>query len=405
MERVAEQLQGLEARIQATARSLSPKAPAAAIESARRQIRLEKLANLMVRRSKLPLETMGAPEPIRIKARWLSNSILDLAHELEPKDSRVAIDLAKRLYHLRHPASASEPGVEAARQRFDRIALRMGRDATFRRASAHQRVRQVLGDLGRLEIYEQRFRDASESRHKLAFQGNVVELRAALEQVELPNQVIDKIASEIYPHTDLAREAIRRHTFDYGIYSTIERLKDNPELFGTVRGKNIPGLGPTPARALANQHLEWAAGYASKVARQRDLLESNLSSANACRDVQSETREMIRAYPSRDSMLTELGRQMERLSTPVLSDYRQNEFVNGVAFANSQFLEPLRSLARDFHAGAAPSSAKAQAITRLFQAAPKHVLRRLTPSQMHAIFIATSLAKRTTKAVVKAATA
>jgi hypothetical protein len=195
----------------------------------------------------------------------------------------------------------------------------------------------------------------------------------------------------------------------HGLQSTIDRLSENPEAFGRIRGFNIPLLGDSHARSKAKESLRWEAHYASKVLARRQILQDALEEADSLRDLQVESRAVICTLPSRDTMLAELSRHMEGVPFHEIRPWpNQAALLQDVRRADLRFLEPLREATRKFRALDASSASlgtQAQQIAGLFQRAPRHVLRRLTSPQMQAVLIATSIVKRATKAVVKTATA
>ena len=78
--------------------------------------------------------------------------------------------------------------------------------------------------------------------------------------------------------------------------------------------------------------------------------------------------------------------------------------------AEADFLGPIREASQRFLSldptGVAAHSqpavqAKAQKVAALFQYAPQHILKRLTPPQMQATLVAVAIARRAVKAVTR----
>lgn len=64
--------------------------------------------------------------------------------------------------------------------------------------------------------------------------------------------------------------------------------------------------------------------------------------------------------------------------------------------AEDRLLKPLRRASRIFEAlkSAAPPLPQAQEIAALFEAAPRHILQRLTLAQLQAVLVATAMARQ-----------
>ncbi len=411
-----EQLQEVEADIWATARKLAPDAPQAAIETARQHLGYGDLANHLVHRAKLPPDPDFAPEPLRIRSRYLENRILDLARELEPSDPRLAIDhaLALAREHIDNDLSLvddPDPTLRTARESLPEASRRMQRFATYPRPTQEQRVHQVLSDLRRLDLAHLQFRRASEERHHLAFGGNVTELRAALERIGDPRELLEESVAQIYRDPEAAIAAMRGNTRQQGLQATIERFGENPALFGKLQGVHFPALGNSPARSRALRLAWYDHGFAKAALPRRENMENELEAALSLKDRQWEARQLTRAFPSRDELLTELGRHMEGLELhevrPLLQP-GQAKLVQDLRRDEQQFLEPLREASRRFkafHTGprTARAAAEAKKIAGLFHAAPEHILSRLNPPQMQAVLVAAAIARRVAKQVVKVA--
>ncbi len=404
-------LRALEARIQDTARRLEPNQPEVAILAARQRLGYYDLAEHLVRRAQFPAEVTAAAEPVRVRCRWQETRILDLARKLEPTNPRQAIELAlpladkliesSRARRARQPV----PTVEATRQ----IARQMKRLLTFRQPSPHQRVHRILGDLRRLNLLDIQHRSVSELRRELAFCGNVVELKAGLKRIPVARDLLEESVPTIYRDQESVIRGMRENTSRRGLQDTIERFAEDPVVFGKLRGVHVPGIGNSPQRSRALDLLWHTAGDAKTAFARRERLESDLVTAVCHQRLLNENRELSRAYPSREQLLTELGRHMKDLEIhevrPLLWP-GQARLVQDLRNAEHTFLEPLRKAGGRFGAFDAiggRQSAQANKIAALFRAAPQHILKRLTSPQMHAVMVATAIVKRATKVVARAA--
>ncbi len=410
-----EHLQALEVRIQDTARQLEPAAPEAAVLAARQRLAYHDLAGHLIRRAELPADATYAAEAVRVQTRWQDTRILDLARQLEPRDPRLAIDLAlpRAREHIQRNqtlhADKPVPGHQATRERLAETARQMKRLATFPQPTRQQRVHQVLGDLRRLEQLDRQHRDASEVRRHLASRGNVIELEARLQRIPIPRDLLEESVAEIYRDPDRAIRGMRERTRSHGLQGTIERFDKNPAAFGRLRGFHVPGIGDSPERSKALDLVWHSSGYANNALGRRDRMETELEAAVSHQRLQNESRELIRAYPSREKLLTELGRHMKGLEIHELRPLLrtgQARLVQDVRKAELTFLEPLRKAKDRFRAldvGRGQAVAHAQKIAGLFRGAPNHILRRLTPPQLQAVIVATTIAKRAAKVVTRAA--
>ena len=409
-----DRLRGLEARIRATARRISPDAPEAAILAARRKLADDGLAGLLVQRSKLPENSIAAPEPLRLRIENLERRILDLARDLEPTQPAKAILQAAGIAHRRlpldYPGSGATFLLEEAHQQVAGVSRRLGRLAAVPGPSKLQRVHRTLRTLSRLDLLERRQRRTSEARRHLVFRGNISEIKAAFERIPAARDLLEDSAPGIYRHPDIAVRRLRANTQRRGLQDTLERFGKNPGRFGKLRGLRVPGLGDSPGRKRALELVWHTSGQASAALIRREGMEAELEAAVSQQRLQNETRELIRALPSREELLADLSRHMEGLELhevwPLLRP-GQAKLVQDVRSAEQLYLEPLRQASRAFRAldPAAPQAgAEAQKIAGLFQEAPRHVLRRLTPPQMQAALVANAMARQATKVVTRAAT-
>ncbi len=399
-----EPLLDLEARIRATAREIDPAAPQAAIASARREIAYQDLAGKLVRRSELPVEFLAAPEALSIRIQRLENTILDLAHGLETSQPSKAIAHATHIAHRQLRADTHFGAtflLEEAHQQLAAISRRLGRFAAIPRPTRQQRVHRVLMDLRRSDLLELDYRHTSEARHQLAFHGNVTELESELRRVGDPRQLLEQSVAEVYRDPELAVRRMRENTSRRDLQGSIERFAQDPAAFGKLRGVHVPGLGDSPARAKALDRASTGARRASRAQVSRERMELDLESAVSLQRRLTENRELAGSLPSREVLMAELGRHMEGLELhevrPLLQP-GQAKLVQDVRRADQQFLEPLREAARRFrvlHGGdSAQLAAEAKKIAGLYQAAPRHVLRRLSPPRMQAVLAAPAMARR-----------
>ncbi len=411
-------LQQLEARIQETAKRLEPDAPANAILATRRKHALRDLARHLVRRSNLPAAVTNAAEHVRVRSRWQETRILELARQLNPENPRLAIDLAlphaNVLIKLEHDQSLRQrnpsPNPEAIQKGLAETARQMKRRATFPQATRQQRVHQVLGDLRRLDLLQDQARHLAETRRHLLSRGSVVELEAMLQRVPVARDHLEESATLIYCDPDRAIEGMREQTRNHGLRNTVEHFRKDPAFFGRLRGVHTSGLGDSPGRRKVLDRVSKSAAKASSAIARRDLVENELEAARSCRQLQNENRELARAYPSREKLLTDLGRHMEGLEIhevrPLLRP-GQARLVQDLRKAELTYLNPLREAGRRFRSlepGGIQHIAHIQKIAGLFQGAPRHILRRLTPPQIQTALVATAIAKRVVKAVAQATT-
>ncbi len=416
-----EQLRELEARIWATARRLEPGAPEAAIARARQKIAYDDLANLLAHRARLPADPVYAPEPLRIRARLDEEKILDMARDLEPMDPGKAIARAAPIAqeHIARDRGLlpgdSAPHLETAQRQLGSVSGRLRRLAAVPEPTRQQRVHKILGDLKRLDLLDEEHRRASEMRRRLVYAGNVVEIRARLDRAAGAREELEQSLGSIYRDPERARELLSESAHRIGLEDTIQRFGKAPAAFGKLRGFHVPGLGDSPQRATALELARQGQGHASSALARRERLESELEAATSWQRVQNANRELAQVYPSREALLAELGRHMEGLELhevrPLLRP-GQAKLVQGVRRAEQQFLEPLREGAEMFRSLEASGvrlrrpglQARAKRLNALFQHAPRHILRRLTPPQLQGVLLAAAVAKRAVKKVVAKAT-
>ncbi len=410
-----EQLQDLEKRIQATAKQLQPEVPQAAIRAARRKLAYDDLANQLVRRADLPADPAYAPEPLRIKTEHLERKILDLARKLDPSDARKAIAhatpiaheyLARQMHSVHNnPAHHLEP----ARRLLDQISLRLSAFATAPEPPQHQRVHQTLMALRRQGRLHAESRTLAQSRGGLLCRGNAHELRARFEKLPDPRRELDPFLERVFRHPERARRRLGASYHQTGDAATFERLADNPAVFGRLRGRQIHLYGNTPSRTKALNTAEKQAKAAAKLCHQRDKLDDALESVSIFRDLHAQNRELIQAFPDRESLLTDLGRHMEGLEMHEVQPLLQKDqakLVQEVRHAEQHFLEPLRNVTRrlgTLDPGQARINPEIRKAAALFQEAPRHILRRLTQPQKSLLLMATSMARSVAKKASKVA--
>ncbi len=413
-----EELRRLDTLIQKTAWQLRPDEPGTVIRAAQQELAYDDLAQALFDRSALPVDPDLTLEPTRIRTQFLESKILDLARELEPADPRRAISLATPIAHrqlpIQYPGFGATFLLEEAHHQVADASRRLGRLAAFPEPSPQQRVHQTLMSLRRLDRLGLEHRHDSQVRSQLAFRGNVADLKATLAGMPEPRNLLETSAARVYRNPDPAIRSMRENTGREGLQATIERFGENPAAFGKLRGFHVPGFGDSPRRTSALGLAQQSAGRTSTAHTQRDRIERHLDSAVTYQRRQNENRQLASAYPSRDQLLTELGRHMEGLEIhqvrPLLQP-GQAKIVQDVRRAEQTFLEPLRKGARNLLAfeakGVALSQpavqAKAQAVAVLFQHAPKHILKRLTPPQMQGALLAAAVARRVVKTATRAA--
>ncbi|MCP3963610.1 MAG: hypothetical protein GY719_37720 [bacterium] len=411
-----EQLQELEARIQATAQQLEPHSPQSAILAARRRLALDDLAHQIARRAELPDDPLLVPDHLRTRTQHLESRILDAARELEPMEPQEVIARVTPLAHehlsrqmeLMLPDPADR--LEAARRRLQRVSRRLEGLAAGPRPSQHQRIRQTSMALARLDRLEAQARHFAESHAALPHRGNTYEISASLQALESPRPHADRSLEHVFRHPARARQRLAASYQRDGESATLQHLAEDPAVFGRLRGWKIPLVGQTQDRGQA---LEAASGHAQRaleIHHQRSQLTGALDSARSYRKLQAQNRQLVQALPRRESLLSDLGRHMAGLELhevePLLCP-GQGKLVEDLRQAELQFLEPLREASGKFLAlqtgGVSQPEvhAKAQRIAALFQYAPRHILRRLTPPQMQGTLVAVAIARRVLKAVTR----
>ena len=422
----AEELRDLEARIQDTARKLRPDAPEVAIESARRYVKLKDLRLYLAERADLPLETMRVAPRIRARQRWSELKIIVLARELEPTAPWRAIDAANTLTD----ALKLEPPKPAINRHLEAV---LARRIKLFPPSAHDLIREVLGHFRRLDALNSEHLRVSRERKQLPLGGNILELEVALDSIPSHHAMIEASAPHIYRDPHPAIRALSLPTDDpasrrqatssaiagpappefIGPYDrrrvwqdALRRFAETPDAFGRLRGIHVLGYD-SPKRTWALKLAREVSFQASITYDKRYGLESYLGWARYYQRVQIGNHELLNASPSRVKLFAELGRQMERVSFDEIRPLpNTSKYLRHVKQAEIEFLQPLREATRSFRTlDGAPANALAQEIAKLYRSAPRHVLKRLSTPQMQAVLIATSIAKRMTKAVVKGATA
>ena len=404
-------LQELEADIQAIASQLEPAAPEIAIIAARRDQVSQRIAGELCARARLPRHPDPTPEPVRLRIQHLERKILDRARQLEPEEPEKAITratsiaskhLRERRWRRRHYGDPSDD-LDQALDRLPDVSRRLEICCTRPQPTAHQRARQILQDLCHLDLLEDQHRDVSGRRSRLPFRGNVIELRRALNRTTAPSELLKESAARIFRYPGLANRAMVDHTRRQGLQSTLERLGNDPAAFGKLRSVHILGAIKSPQRAKALALIRRLSDHASRSLVRRTQLKSDLDDAVEYQHIQTETKEILRALPSRQDLLTDLGRYMERLELHELRPLLQPDqaaLLPEVRIAEQQFLEPLRQASRSFPAleQTTPKTLpKARDIAGLFQQAPGHVLKRLTQPQMQVVMVAVAIVKRRPK--------
>ncbi len=415
------QLRQLEERIQSTARQLEPGAPQVAIAAARRELAYDDLANQLARRAELPDDPLLTPEPLRIRMQHQERGILDLARQLEPTHPAKAIARATPIAR-KHIVSQRElvdpepaPQLEVAGRQLGGASRRLGRIAASPEPTRLQRVAKILGDLRRLELLDAQNQHVSQMRRNLVFRGNIIEIKATVERIPVPRDLLEESVADIYRDPGLAIKNMRENTHREGLDATIQRFDIDPATFGKLRGIHVPGLGDSPERAKALDLVWHRAGEAATALARRGRIVPELDAAVYYQGIQNENRELAGAFPSRDTLLSELGRHMEGLELhevrPLLRQ-GQAKLVQDVRRAEQHFLEPLREGAGkllSLEASGVPLAqsavqAKAQGVAALFRYAPRHILKRLTPPQMQGALLAAAVAKQVKRLVARVAT-
>ncbi len=414
-----EELEELGVRIQATAERLEPHAPESAIRAMRRKLAYDDLGKKLAYRVQLPRQFGLMLQVKRIRLKHLERRILDLARSLEPEVPWKAIDRAERIarehlldrHRFRRRYSDPTEDLDRALSRLPGVSRHLrARLIHHPEPTAQQRVQQLLEEIRRLDLLSFRHRHASQARRNLAFRGDVRELKAALSRVPAANDLLKEWFAEIYRNPARASLAMSVKSPTRSLNATIERFAEDPTAFGKLRGIRLPVLGDSSARSRALELVSQSRSRASGALARREYMESELEAAESFQHQQTKTFELRGASPSRDALLAELGRHMEVLE---VDDFRpplqpgQLKLLEELRRSEQQFLEPLRKASRRFmalHAGGGPPFvAEAGELADLYKGAPPHIVRRLSPPQVHVAKLAGAIVWELAKRVVKVA--
>lgn len=399
-----EDLRQAEARVQATAEELAPSAPEAAIETARREMRLEDLGFRLAVRAKGPEDPLLVPDPVSTSMQFLEKEIVSLAHELSPDDPMQAIDRASLLAERQLESQVRS-------EKLSRITGRLRRRAVGRPPTPHMQVRRDMLDLGRFDRLQAKARDLADSRAALLHSGDVRQIKSSLEAVPDPRSALERSLERIFREAARAREQLEASYRLNGELATLNELARAPETFGEIRGFEVPVFGDTPERSAALEVASQQAEAALEFHHHRADLNEALETARSLQRLQSENRMLVLAFPQREELLSDLGRHMSGLElheVRSLLQPGQARIVYDVRRAERTFLEPIRGATEtllEIERQGVPHSpvvrAMAQRTATLFQQAPQHILKRLTPPQMRGALVAASIVHKAARRVVE----
>ena len=401
----------LEKQITEAAARLRPSAPEEAIREAGRRVAFDRIGARLVERARFPRDPNYSEEAVRIRVRYLESEIRKLARTANSQRPQLAIQSAAEDLIVRSEGRSprrfdgrTRPELPSEiRRNLAGVSSRLSIQVRSPQPTQLQRVTRIAADLGRLDQLREEARIIAQGRSEGLFGGDVYELENALRSVRSAREVLQGNAENIYRRPEAALEAMERFLAARGEWETADALEARPESFGELRGHKTLGLKENQERARARLFAQSTAQVLGGEAEKRSHFETALSFARSDSERLANNRRIAQALPKRETLLTELGREMEGLELsdlkPVLS-VQQFEIVQQLRATEQVYLEPLRQAAKIAAAPSAPEAkAVARAVAPIFQRVPRHILRRLTPPQLQIGLAALSMSRRAVKAV------
>lgn len=385
------EVERLDRRIRSFASALAPDAPETVIEHAQQRLAFEDLGERLIERSGWTVEPELATEAARIRIERLEREILDRAKVMSPDDPPAAIRRATGAATRQWVNGKGWSEGKAAKLR--RMSRRMRRLAGRPGPGQGMRISRTLKDLRRLERLDGEARIWARERSALPEHGSVYRLERSIRGQPSPRKILLRSGAlrTIYRRPGLARRALEASFARAPERWTLERFRERPGAFGQLRG--VAGFAK---RRCALARVRLTAAVALEAHEARCELECALETARTYRRLQHANRELVDALPDRDSLLSELGREMKGLrlhEVHPLMQHGQAQLIHIVRRDETHYLEPRREAIRQ-----APRletrtpvtvTPQVERIAELFCAAPQHILQRLRSSEIEAALVAT----------------
>ncbi|MCP3958723.1 MAG: hypothetical protein GY719_12790, partial [bacterium] len=112
------------------------------------------------------------------------------------------------------------------------------------------RLQLALGQLDQWDEISSRAKDVAQARHRLSYHGSLPDLDGEIRKLEQTPRHFDLDLGRVYRQPDTARAMFDQHASDHGAAEAYRRLREAPEAFGRLHGRQVLTL-PTRARTEA----------------------------------------------------------------------------------------------------------------------------------------------------------
>ena len=266
-----------------------------------------------------------------------------------------------------------------------------------------ERLDRLQTALGRLERWDEIATEtrAADARAALPYQGNLLDLDHKIRELERTPRDLDRDLSRVYRQPEAARVALEQHTRDRGPAEAFERLKETPEDFGRLHGRQILGQ-PSRARAEALDVARRAGSQGAGRHEQAAQLRGAYQAADRYRlEHRALSKERGALAPDRGALVEELRVRAAGLDLAQLEGHLKSDHLKtllDLQQSDAVRLRPLQEALGAFHrvreTGTRPATLwrVAGELSSLYRATPRSLLRRLTPPQLRLLVSAVSAA-------------
>ena len=263
-----------------------------------------------------------------------------------------------------------------------------------------ERLRGAFDELERWDEIETQKAAAMRSRHALPYKGSLPDLDREIYELEQMPRHFDHDLSRVYRRPEAARAALEKHIRDFGP-EAFERLKETPEEFGRLHGRQILGR-PDRARAVA---LDIARQAGSKGVKRHELaaqLRGDYQAADRYRlENLALSKERDALAPDRGALVEKLrvratGLDLVQLEGRLKPDHLKT--LRDLKTSDRLHLRPLEKALGAFHRARKTETPQAvlwrlaRNLSSLYRTTPRSLLRRLTPPQLRLLASAVSAA-------------
>ena len=264
-----------------------------------------------------------------------------------------------------------------------------------------ERLRGAFDELERWDEIEIQKAAAMRSRHALPYKGSLPDLDREIYELEQMPRHFDHDLSRVYRRPEAARVALEQLTRDRGPVEAFERLKETPEDFGRLHGRQILGR---PGRARA-EALDTARQAGSKGVKRYELaaqLRGDYQTADRYRlENLALSKERDALAPDRGALVEELrvqaaGLQLAQLEGRLEPDHLKT--LRDLQQSDAVRLRPLQEALGAFHrahkTGTRPVTLwrLARNLSNLYRTTPRSLLQRLMPPQLRLLASAVTAA-------------